>query len=208
MFITTGYLFVIGLTYRPFVKIFLPFWYLSILSLTDSLLYIFFIGISKDYHIYFSITKWSQLFYILFEFYVLSTFLIEINKLKKSNYYRYFIALSVLTILIITLLYNWDFKERYYSLFTIIELIFINVFSIRFLLIISSEIPNEEDKQISSLVKGIFIFINISSPYFIIIQFISTESTNILRSLSFVNDIGYTIFFIYVINFLKCQHKK
>ncbi len=208
MFLTTCYLFFNGLKYRNNENLIFSFWYLSVFSLIDSVLYIYFILINKDINSYKSISNWTQLIYILIEFNIISNFLLEINKIKFKKLLRIIIVLLSLIIFCVTFINNWSFKEKYYSIITIIELVFINSLSIRYLLFISPDIPDLNSKQKSIIVKGIFLFINITSPYYVIIQYVISTPNSIMSALSFINDIGYTVLFIYIIKSLKCQYKK
>lgn len=208
MFLTTCYLFFVGLKSNEKESLVFSLWYLSIFSIIDSLIYIYFILINKDINSYNTISKWTQLCYILFEFLIFSNFLLEINDFKSKKRFKIIILFISLIILVITIVNNWDFKEKYYTVITIIELAFINSLSIRYLLFISPDFLDEKSKKISTLVKGIFLFINITSPYYIIIQFIIRNPNMIMNTLSFINDIGYIVLFIYIIKSLKCQYKK
>jgi len=85
MFLTTLYLFYIGFRNdkKPFsLK---SFWYLSIFSIIDSLIYIVTILIFKQIELFFAISKWWQLIYIFVEFIIISNFLFEINGIKNKN---------------------------------------------------------------------------------------------------------------------------
>jgi hypothetical protein len=207
MFVTTIYVFIVGLKSQDKKNLIFPFWYLSIFSLFDSILYLYFIIFHKDLNTYISISKWTQLCYIFFEFVIISNFLFEINNIKYKKALKLFIILISIIILFITFINNWNFKERYYSILTLIEIAFINSLAIRYLLIISPDILDQKSEKISILVRGIFLFINISSPYYIIIQFLLNEPNSILSSLSFLNDVAYTVFFTYLIKSLRCQYK-
>ena len=208
MFLTTCYLFFIGLKIREKEKLILPFWFLSFFSLIDSSLYIYAVIIHKDVNTYNLISKWTQLCYILIEFFVISNFLLDINNVNYRKIIKRIIIFLLLTILFVTIINNWDFKEKYYTIITLLELIIINSLCIRYLLISSPDNQDKINKKISTIVRGIFLFINISSPYYIIIQFILHEPYRILSSLSFINDIAYTVFFYHLIKSLKCQYKK
>jgi hypothetical protein len=207
MFITTIYLFSIGLKQRESNKPIISFWYLSILSLIDSTMYVIYVEIFNDTTQYFNTSKWWQLIYILVELTIISNFLLTINNIKNKKIYSSIILAGVFSILVITIINNWDFKEKYYTILTITELIFINIFTIRYLLIISSEIKELNDKKISIIVKGLFLFINIASPYYIIIQLFVKEPNSIISSLSFISDLAYIILFTSIIKSIKCQQK-
>ncbi len=207
MFLTSLYLFIIGIKLKSFTSPLFNFWCLSILSIIDSGIYFIFIVILNELYHFNEISKWWQLIYILIEFYVIANFLISLNKLKNSKKIKLFIAIISLLIFTFSIINNWDFKETYYTLLTILELVFINIFSIRYLLYHTPEFQNSHSKSITTLVNGIFLFINISSPYFIIIQFIVKTPNSILSSLSFINHIAYTILFISIINSIKWQKK-
>jgi hypothetical protein len=207
MFITTIYLFSTGVRKRESNKPIFIFWYLSILSIVDSSLYILFVEIFKNVNVYYNISKWWQLIYILIEFIIISKFLLSINNIKNNKIYSSSIIIFAFLILLFSIINNWDFKEKYYTIFSITELVFINTFTIRYLLIISSDITESIDKKISIIVKGLFLFINIASPYYIIIQFFVKEPNSIISSLSFISDLAYIIFFISIIKSIKCQQK-
>ena len=87
MIITTIYLFISGVKQRESNKEINSFWYLSILSLLDSCLYIFYIEIFKNINGYFNISKWWQLIYILIEFIIISNFLLTtyLNEVSHIN---------------------------------------------------------------------------------------------------------------------------
>lgn len=208
MFLTTCYLFYVGLKFRNKENLIFTFWYLCIFSLIDSLLYLYFVIISNEINSFLSISKWTQLVYIFIEFFIISNFLFEINNIRyKKNLIKVISFISIL-VFCVTFINKWNFKEYYYTIITLIEFVFINILGIRYLLIISPYILDQKSKEVSIIVKGIFLFINISSPYFIIIQFISNEPNSILSSLSFISDIAYTIFFSYLIKSLQCNYKK
>lgn len=207
MFLTSLYLFIIGRKLKRSNSHFFNFWILSILSIIDSSIYLTYIIILNEVLYFNEISKWWQLIYILIEFYIISNFLININKVYNANYIKKFIVIISILIFTFSIINNWDFKEKYYTLITIIELLFINIFSIRYLLFQTPEFHNSNSKSITNLVKGLFLFINISSPYFIIIQFLAETSNSILSSLSFINHIAYTILFISIIKSIKWQEK-
>lgn len=207
MFFTTFYLFIKGIREKKFNPPLVNFWYLSILSIIDSSIYIIFILFLNGITVYNEISRWWQLFYILIEFYIISSFLISLNNLKNSKNIKLIIISLSLIIFSFSIIKNLDFKEKYYTLISIIELVFINIFSIRYLLLHTSELQDSKSKSLSTLVKGIFLFINISSPYFIIFQLIAKTQSSILSSLSFINDIAYTVLFISIIKSIKWQEK-
>ena len=207
MFITTIYLFIIGLRKRESNKPIFIFWYLSILSIVDSSLYILFVEIFINVNVYYNISKWWQLIYILIEFIIISNFLLSINNIRNNKIHSSSIIIFAFLILLISIINNWDFKEKYYTIFSITELVFINTFTIRYLLIISPDIKELIDKKILIIVKGLFLFINIASPYYIIIQLFVKEPNSIISSLSFISDLAYIIFFISIIKSIKCQQK-
>lgn len=208
MFLTTCYLFIFGLSVFLKEKSVTQLWILSILSLADSVIYLIYVIYNRDLETYSAITKWWQLSYILAEFYIITNFLIGVNKIRFKRSIMISFGFILITLFLITLFFNWDFKEKYYSIITLIELVFINSFAIRYLLIVSPLELDYKQKCITGLVKGTFLFINISSPYLVIIQFIIDNPGSTLSSLSFINDLAYTILFIYIFNSIRCQIKK
>ena len=205
MFLTTIYLFYIG--FRNDIKPFSlkSFWYLSIFSIIDSLIYIVTILIFKQIELFFAISKWWQLIYIFVEFIIISNFLFEINGIKNIKKLNRIICISLFVIALLTVLNNLNFTESYYTIFAGVELIFINTFTIRFLL----SIPHDQSKLIAKseriIAIGLFLFINIASPYYIIFQIISSKPNNIISSLSFLSNIAYIVLFSSIIKSIKWQ---
>jgi hypothetical protein len=205
MFLTTIYLFFIGLQneLKPFsLK---TFWYLSILSLIDSLIYIITIIILKQNELFFAISKWWQLIYIFIEFIIIANFLFEINAIKNKNLLIRVTSTSLLFVGFLTILKDLNFTESYYIYFAGIELIFINIFTIRFLLYISLDQSKMIAKSEKIIVIGLFLFINIASPYYIIFQLITTTPNNIISSLSFLSNTAYVVLFSSIIKSIKWQ---
>jgi hypothetical protein len=205
MFLTTIYLFIIGLRTKEDSSSIKYIWYLSILSLIDSIIYIITVIILKQVELFFTISKWWQLLYIFFEFTIIANFLFQINNTGNKSFFLKLILIILSIIAIVTIIKNDNFKERYYTVFTVFELIFINMFAVKFLMSNSIESPSLTIQKNTLITKGIFLFINIASPYYLIIQLISKEPNTIISSLSFISNIGYIIFFASVIKSYKCQ---
>jgi hypothetical protein len=130
---------------------------------------------------------------------------LQINNIGNKSFFLKLILILLSIITIFTIIKNDNFKETYYTLFTVIELIFINMFAVMFLMSNSIESTSLTIQKNTLITKGLFLFINIASPYYLIIQLISKEPNTILSSLSFISNIGYIIFFASVIKSYKCQ---
>jgi hypothetical protein len=70
-------------------------------------------------------------------------------------------------------------------------------------------IPHDQSKLIAKseriIAIGLFLFINIASPYYIIFQIISSKPNNIISSLSFLSNIAYVVLFSSIIKSIKWQ---
>jgi hypothetical protein len=205
MFLTTIYLFIIGLRIKEDSFSIKFIWYLSILSLIDSIIYIITVIIFKQVELFLTISKWWQLFYIFFEFIIIANFLFQINNTRNKSFFLKIFTIILSIIAIVTIINNDNFKETYYTLFTLFELIFINIFAVRFLMSNSIERPSLTIQKNTLITKGIFVFINIASPYYLVTQLISKEPNTIISSLSFISNIGYIILFASIIKSYKCQ---
>ena len=205
MFLTTVYLFYIGFRndFKPFsLK---TFWYLSLFSIIDSIIYILTIIIFNRNELFFTISKWWQLIYIFVEFIIISNFLFEINGIKNKKILNRYIFIALFIVGFLTILKDWNFTQSYYTIFTGVELIIINTFTIRFLLSISHDQSELKAKSERIIAIGLFLFINIASPYYIIFQIISSKPNNIISSLSFLSNIAYIVFFASIIKSIKWQ---
>lgn len=205
MFLTTVYLFYIG--FRNDLKPFSlkTFWYLSLFSIIDSFIYILTIIIFNQNEIFFAISKWWQLIYIFVEFIIISNFLFEINGVKNKKILSRYIFIALFIVGFLTILKDWNFTQSYYTIFTGVELIIINTFTIRFLISISHDQSELKAKSERIIAIGLFLFINIASPYYIIFQIISSKPNNIISSLSFLSNIAYIALFASIIKSIKWQ---
>jgi hypothetical protein len=171
----------------------------------DSIIYILTIIIFNRNELFFTISKWWQLIYIFVEFIIISNFLFELNGIKNKKILNRYIFIALFIVGFLTILKDWNFTQSYYTIFTGVELIIINTFTIRFLLSISHDQSELKAKSERIIAIGLFLFINIASPYYIIFQIISSKPNNIISSLSFLSNIAYIALFASIIKSIKWQ---
>jgi hypothetical protein len=148
---------------------------LTIASLIDSLIYLIDYVILKNTSHYWSISPIVQSVYLFIEYSVFTFFYLIY---LKNNFLKKFISIQYLFFLLgtfISILLGENPFTTHYTFFTILELILINVSSIY----IFKNLINDKDsiikKQIYLICKGNFIFINITTPYFLISNFLDSK---------------------------------
>jgi hypothetical protein len=208
MFATTFYLFYLGFSKTQNHLQLKPFGFLSIFSLADTINYIVSVIILDKIDSFLTTSKWWQLFYIFIELIIIANFLLDVNKIKKRLQIIRFLILISFLIIIISIMNEIDFKKTFYTYFTVFEIVFINYYAIRFFLSNKNDSASIVNQKASIITKGLFFFINIASPYYIIIQIISDQPNSIISSLSFISDIGYIVFFSAIIKAYKWKTTK
>ena len=180
---------------------------LTIASLIDSLIYLIDYVILKNISHYWSISPIAQSVYLFIEYSVFTFFYLIY---LKNNLLKKFISIQYLFFFLGTftsILLGENPFTTHYTFFTILELILINVSSIY----IFKNLINAKDsiikKHIYLICKGNFIFINITTPYYLISNFLDSKYGNekidpnnltIIEALNSINDIGYIILFYFI----------
>jgi len=180
------------------------FTWVLILSVIDNFIYIIIVIILKNPSLFFEIIKYSQSFYQSVEYSVVCFFFV---KIIKQNIYTKILKLIVLIIAVIAFIFAINGKNLFETnilVFVILEIIIVNISSS---IIFIGEI-NESNTDIPRsnviLAKGLFVFINFTAPYFLISNFLGENYNYLTKSLNFINDIGYIIFFISLYKSYKC----
>lgn len=175
---------------------------ISISVLDISANYIFLDYLNKESY-FNTLSKYYQYIFFLLE---VSTIIYFYRKLFNTNkYYKYPIIIFIISFLI-NLLYfklsklNLNFFT--YSLIIIFELILINFsFSRFFILNLEKEYSNEE-KNLNYVNFGLFVFVNFTAPFYFISIYLAKINIEQI-DLSFINYLGYTIFYSLIILSLK-----
>lgn len=177
---------------------------LSIISIVDSITYIYIVLIKQDKTLFTNLSAYTQLLYqfleiiIIFHFYLKT----EIKEFKFFNISKLILIASSIFLLII--FSNYNEKD---ILITIIELVIINIFSIRFFFS-NFKSKHYQESSFKYISFGLFIFANFTAPYYIIENKLEINQPSIIRSLNFINDLGYTILFAFINKEIKCIVKK
>ena len=194
-----------------FYKISYPintFTWVIILSVFDNILYLITVIILKNFNLFYKITSFTQSFYQYIEYIIICLFLIKIAGNHIFSVITKFFLLVISTSFILLGLQGQNIFEKHFLLLTIFELIIVNLCSC---IIFIGEINGsniEKHKSSVILTKGIFIFINFTTPYYIISNYLGNNLNEITNSLNFINDMGYVIFFISLYKSLKCYQNK
>ena len=190
---------------------------LAIASLIDSLIYLIDCVILRNFSHYFSISQIVQSVYLFIEYSVFTFFYLIY---LRNNLLKKFISIQYLFFLLGTftsILLGENPFTTHYKFFTILELILINVSSIY----IFKNLINDKDsiikKHIYLICKGNFIFINITTPYYLISNFLDSKYGNekmdpnnltIIEAINSINDIGYIILFYFIYMAFKWTENK
>lgn len=191
LLITSGYVSIRNIKIINRQKYF-TLYILCLLSFSDSLIYWTTVNIFKEVETYILISEISHNIFIPFEiaaflyFYIVSKNQNEVLSFRNN-------IIIILFYLLLTFIAFYDNKLTY--ILALIEIATIYYFSLRYYqsIILGQEKLNIDDK----LINSIFIFGNLTTPYYILSQFLKEESYEILSKLSFINNIGYIYLFIY-----------
>lgn len=205
MFITSIRCLYFGTKNYKTLSIFKGFYYLTLFSLIDTLSYLILVIVKEDKPFFYEISSKTQLGFQLFEIFIITAFYIANTYHSKKVYGAIKnILISVLVtgyIIIIRSNYNPEI------LLTLIELLIINFFAIRFYLFYYDK-NISDNKEIKYLTNGLFIFINITTPYYMIENKLQVNYPELIRYLNAINDLGYSILFILITKCFKCTAQK
>lgn len=177
---------------------------LSIISIIDSITYIYLVVIKQDKSLFINLSRYTQFVYQFLEIIIILHFYL-ITESEKSKLLKFSNLTTIVCSLILILIFlNYSEKEIY---FTVIELAIVNFFSIRFFF---SEFNsnNYKERSFKFILFGLFIFVNFTAPYYIIENKLEINHPLIIQSLNFISDIGYTILFAFINKQIKCSAKR
>lgn len=177
---------------------------LSIISIIDSITYIYLVLIKQDKSLFISLSKYTQFVYQFLEIMIILHFYL-ITESEKSKLLKFSKPIIIFCSLLLILIFsNYNEKEIF---FTVFELAIVNFFSIRFFF---SEFNTKHYKERSFkfILFGLFIFVNFTAPYYIIENKLEVNHPIIIQSLNFISDIGYTILFASINKQIKCSAKR
>ena len=172
---------------------------LPILSSIDSATYLYYAIIKFNKPAFITFSNYTQIFYLGLELIVITAFFLKINITNRIILRRYVCILSILSSIIILL----DILKYEIDIYIIIsELLIVNIFSVKYFLSYYDRIKSEIVLY-HYIVSGLFIFINITAPYYIIQNNLESNTPYILSYINFINDLGYTILFVSIIKEIK-----
>ena len=172
---------------------------LPILSSIDSATYLYYAIIKFNKPAFITFSNYTQIFYLGLELIVITAFFLKINITNRIILRRYICILSILSSIIILL----DILKYEIDIYIIIsELLIVNIFSVKYFLSYYDRIKSEIVLY-HYIVSGLFIFINITAPYYIIQNNLESNTPYILSYINFINDLGYTILFVSIIKEIK-----
>ncbi len=188
-----------GIKYFQKIKSIRGFILLSILSSLDSFTYLYLAIIKEEKGSFLILSNYTQIIYLIIELLVITEYLIRINLTKKIDIFQFRISITLIALILLVINFLYF---RIDLLIIISELIIINIFSINYHLSFYNKNKHEREKN-KYLISGLFIFINMTAPYYIIQNNIESNAPYILNYINFINDLGYSILFISIIKEIK-----
>ena len=175
------------------------------LSFIDSFSLILLTQILDRKNLFFIFSEYYQIIYLSTELALIIFFYL---KIILSINFRIFYLISTITTLIFLLFryfLGMNIATDYLPGFVVIESLIVNIF---FGVLISHQIK-EDGIKISpwenELNKGFFLFVNTTTPYFLIINYWVNQQEIISTYLNFIGSIGYIILFYHIYKAKKCH---
>jgi len=176
---------------------------LSIIDITSNIILI---DLLKKESIFLSFASFQQYIFYLFEITTIIYFYQTL--ISKRNYWLKTLSIIIASISLSFLFFSLFKLNLHFITFTIIvvfELIFIN-FSFGYFFNLSIEKSFLTKKpNLNSINNGLFIFVNITSPFYFINLLIEKQNTEVYN-LDFINHIGYIILHLSIIFYYKCKN--
>lgn len=192
MFVTSIICLYNGIKYYNKIKSIKGFIFLSLLSIADSLSYIYLVIIEKNKTTFYIISEQTQILYHVVEIGVILYFFISKNYDQKVLIKKH----KTLIFALLTLLYLYNILIHSTNTFLILsELIIVNTLCINYFFSTYKKKISQIDTH-KYLINGLFIFINITAPYYILENNIEKTTPFLISYINFINDLGYTILFL------------
>lgn len=176
---------------------------LSIIDITSNIILI---DLLKKESIFVAFASFQQYIFYLFETATIIYFYHTL--ISKRTYWLKTLSIIIASISLSFLFYSLFKLSLNFITFTIIvvfELIFIN-FSFGYFFNLSIEKSFLTKKpNLNSINNGLFIFVNITSPFYFINLLIEKQNTEVYN-LDFINHIGYIILHLSIIFYYKCKN--
>ncbi len=168
---------------------------LLLLSSLDGLTYFFLIDIFLREKIFYLVSPIIQGSYLFTEFITICIFFASVLKdtFIKKSLIACIIAFTV-AVLFCLLNQNNPFIE-FYLIFIITEVVVVNIC---FGILMIKQVKHDGiiiHKYEILMAKGIFIFINLTAPYYVISNYLGPKYNQLTQLLNPINDIGYIILF-------------
>ena len=180
------------------------FIWILILSVFDNLLYVIVVIIMRNIPLFLKIVPLTQGLYQLVEYCIILKFC---GNIIKSKYYSIIINVIILIVSVLFIFfqfYNVNFFEKNYLILTSLEIIIVNISASKILIGEINDTILNYSRSVIILIRGLFIFINFTAPYYIISSYLGNDKNNLTNMLNIINDLGYIIFFIALYKSYKC----
>jgi hypothetical protein len=202
------FLAIYGITKKKSLDYLRIFTFIAFMSFIDTFSLILFYIIFRSEEMFNVFSDYFQIFYLSTELIAIIFFYSNIILKTPSKHFYSITIISATILLLSNYLFKFNLFERYNSTFVILEVILINSC---FGFILIKSLNNDKSfasKAQNEINKGLFIFINITAPYFLISDYLELHKTIITTYTKFINDIGYLILFFQIYKAHRCSLQK
>ena len=182
--------------------------FLLILSLLDTFSYSFLNLILKRSDLFILTAEKLQFVFIIIELMFIFFFYFNCCKTLNLKTSFFFIASLVITLIVAFITFKFLRPQSISLIILVFEVIFVNFFSGVFFVKNINFDKKQIQKHLQIINQSLFIFINLTAPYYFISNILSHEISNITITLNFINDFGYSFLFFQFIKAFKCLREK
>lgn len=184
------------------------FVWLPILSFIDSFSLILFVTVLDQQKTFLFFSSYFQIIYLISELAIIIFFYSRIIFNVKSKSF-YFITIIILFLLLSSRYFtDVHIANDYLPVFVVIEALIINIC---FGILISHKFKDDSFNigvWANHINKGLFLFINTTSPYYLVNNFFDTNEEILNTYLNFIGSLGYIILFYHIYKAKKCYQLK
>ena len=187
------------------IKIFIL---LPILSFIDSSSLIIVGQLLRSQNTFIVFSEYFQIIFLNFELSIIIIFYLNIIFKVKNNLLILVPLITSSIFLMLRHLNSLNLSTDYLPIIVIIEALVVNVC---FGFLVSRKIQEDEiviKPSTSELNKGLFLFVNITAPYYLVINYIDNHQEIAGKFLNFIGSFGYIILFYHIFKAIKCYRLK
>lgn len=177
---------------------------IPLLSFIDSLSLVFFTQILDRKNLFYNFSEYFQIIYLCTELSLIILFYLRFILKIRFRLYYFISIISITIFLFLKYFTKLNIAVDYLPAFVVIETLIVNIF---FGIIFSHRIKEDGiiiEQWQNKLNQGFFLFVNITAPYYLIINYLDHYQNVIATYLNFIGSFGYIILFYHIYKSMKC----